>query len=286
MWTSMVCFQRASQRTGSTTRLRRRSQSFTMTSCVPLMPTLCLPWCCWISPQHSMPLITSYRWRYWPNDLVFQNLALDWFQSYHTGCTQTFTTPSGSSIPVAFTCSVPQGSVISPKEFIMYTENIKKTIDRFIINHHLWADDSQLLAHMQINAVTEHCPRLGKCVESLQDWCSSWRLQLNPDKTELIWFGSRVNLVKLRQLNVMILNLCSVDVEPVNSVRDFGVILDSELSMRVHISKILSICFFHLRRLRKLRPLIDTASAQCLVSAFILSRVDYCNAVLASLPTK
>ena len=55
--------------------------------------------------------------------------------------------------------------------------------------------------------------------------------------------------------------------------------------MRVHISKISSTCFFHIRRLWKLRPLIDTASAQRLASAFILSRDDYCNAVLAGLPT-
>ena len=83
----------------------------------------------------------------------------------------------------------------------------------------------------------------------------------------------------------MSINLCSVAVEPVDFVRDLGVILDSELSMPVYISKISSTCFFHLRRLRKLRVLIDSASAQRLVSAFILSRVDYCNAVLADLPT-
>ena len=118
-----------------------------------------------------------------------------------------------------------------------------------------------------------------------RDCSSSRRLQLNPDKTELIWFGSRANLVKLRQLDVMSLNICSVAVEPFDSVRDLGVILDSELSMRVHISKISSTCFFHLRRLNKLRSLIDTASAQRLVPAYILSRVDYCNAVLADLPT-
>ena len=113
----------------------------------------------------------------------------------------------------------------------MYTEDIKETIDRFIINHHLYADDSQLLAHMKINAVTEHRRRLETCVESVQDWCSSRRLQLNqPDqpKTNLIWFSSRANLVKLRQLDVTSLNLCSVTVEPVDSVRDLGVILDSE----------------------------------------------------------
>ena len=47
-----------------------------------------------------------------------ENLELDWFRSYHTGRTQTFTTASGSSAPVALSCSVPQGSVIGPKEFI------------------------------------------------------------------------------------------------------------------------------------------------------------------------
>ena len=143
-----------------------------------------------------------------------------------------------------------------------------------------YADDSQLLAHMKSYAVMEHRRRLKTCVESLQDWCFSRRLQLNPDKTELIWFGSRANLVKLRQLDVMSLNLCSVAVEPVDSVREFG-----ELLMRVHISKISSTCFFHLRFLRKRHSLIDTASAQRLVSAFILSMIDYCNAVLAGLPT-
>ena len=84
---------------------------------------------------------------------VVENLELDWFRSYHTGRTQTFTTPSGNSSPIALTCSVPHGSVIGPKEFIMHTENIKETIDRFIMNHHLYADDSQLLAHTKINVV-------------------------------------------------------------------------------------------------------------------------------------
>ena len=40
--------------------------------------------------------------------------------------------------------------MIDPKDFIVYTEDMKETIDRFIINHHLYVDDSQLLAHMKM----------------------------------------------------------------------------------------------------------------------------------------
>ena len=61
------------------------------------------------------------------------------------------------------------------------------------------------------------------------------------DQTDLV--RARANLVKLRQLDVTSLNLCSVDVEPVDYVRDLGVFLDRELSKRVHISKISSTSF-------------------------------------------
>ena len=66
---------------------------------------------------------------------------------------------------------------------------------------------------------------------SLRNCSSSRRLELNPDKTELIWFGSSVNLFKLKQLDIMSFIISFVVAEPVDSVRDLGVILDSELSM-------------------------------------------------------
>ena len=163
----------------------------------------------------------------------------------------------------------------------MYAENIKETIDRFIINLYLYADDSQLLANMKIITVIEHRRRLETCVESLWDWCCSRLLQLTRTRPKLS--GSVPEPVKLTQLDVMSLNLCSAAVEPADYAHDLGVILDSELSMRAHISKIYLL--FHLRHLQKLHPLIDKESSQCLTSAFILSKVNYCNAILEGLPT-
>ena len=119
---------------------------------------------------------------------------------------------------------------------------------------------------------------------NIRDQCSSRRLQLNPDRTELIWFGSRVNLLKLKQLDNMSLNLCFGVVETIDSIHDLCLILGIKLLMREHTSKISSICFFHLHHLQKIRPLIDSNSTQRLVSAFILSRVNYCNAVVSGVP--
>ena len=100
---------------------------------------------------------------------------------------------------------------------------------------------------------------------------------------ELIWFGSKSKLANLKQLNIN-LNICSVVVEPTDSVRDLGVILDSKPSMYQHIDKLSSTSFFHRRRLRHFRRMLNPSSRQRLVSGFILSRIDFRNAVLAGPP--
>ena len=113
--------------------------------------------------------------------------------------------------------------------------------------------------------------------------CSSRRLQLNAAKTELIWFGSRQMLEKLTDTDLT-LDTGTTVIRPLKSVRDLGVHLDSELTMKTHISKVVSCCYHQLRRIRQVRRLVGQDVAQQLVSAFILSRLDYCNSLLSRLP--
>jgi len=93
---------------------------------------------------------------------------------------------------------------------------------------------------------------------------------LNAAKTEVIWFGSK--RLSVRDKAVVIANKTLL---PVDSVRNLGVYLDSELSMRAHITKTTQACFFKLRRLRKIRCLLgrdDTASLVHTVAARLLQR--------------
>ena len=111
----------------------------------------------------------------------------------------------------------------------------------------------------------------------------SSRLQLNPSKTEVIWFGTKANLKKMENTNLT-LHVGNDVINSVSSFRDLGVLLDNELSMKPHISKTASVCYFHLRRLKTVRRILGMRTTASLVTAFVISRLDYCNSVLAGLP--
>ena len=67
-------------------------------------------------------------------------------------------------------------------------------------------------------------------------------------------------------------------------VRHLGVLIDAELTLQQHVSKLTSSCFFQLRRLREVRKYVNQQVLKQLVHAFIISRLDYCNCILAGLP--
>ena len=121
--------------------------------------------------------------------------------------------------------------------------------------------------------------RLERCITDVSAWCASKRLQLNGDK--LLWFGSATHLCQISPTRSITVN--NSVIQPASVVRDLGVWIDSELSMRDHVSRVAQTCFFHLRRLRSVRRQLGRDVSAKLVSALVLLRLDYCNVVLAGL---
>jgi len=109
-----------------------------------------------------------------------------------------------------------------------------------------------------------------KCIADVSDWCGSRRLQLNESKTEIIWLGSKVTLDICRSLPV--LKVC--ETSGPNST--CGLTLQSQHRR--------TCTFYQIRRLQQIRCLLGRDVTANLVAAFILSYLDYCNALLAALP--
>jgi hypothetical protein len=90
--------------------------------------------------------------------------------------------------------------------------------------------------------------------------------------------------VQLQYLRAANTSINAAVIKPVDFVRNLDVYMESRLNIRVHISKIVSVCFFYLRRLRHLHHTVDRDVRKRLVSALILFRIEYCNFSFAGLP--
>ena len=197
--------------------------------------------------------------------------------------TQTFQVDSQLSATFVFHCSVPNGSVLGALKFVTYTEDLPVVIQRIAIDYHLYAGITQLFDEPPITSIAASISNIQHCVVAVHAWCSAKRLQLNPLKFEIIWFGTQATL-KRRENTNLCLHVGTDTVAPSNVLRNLGVLLDSELTMRQHISETVGAYFYHLRRLKKVRRILGSSVTCRLVAAFVTSRLDYCNALLAGLP--
>jgi len=129
----------------------------------------------------------------------------------------------------------------------------------------MFADDTQMYDHCLISNIPVLVNNLTTCINDL----FLNRLQLNPMKTEFIWFGNRTTLPKILAAYRSLPAGSSV-VQSCEAVRDLGVWFDSELSMKIHISRVVSICYYHLRRLRQLQHCLSQSTLIMLVTSLIV----------------
>ena len=109
------------------------------------------------------------------------------------------------------------------------------------------------------------------------------KLYMKDDKTELMAIGTRSKLSQVIP-NLAPMSIWGCDIPFSQSVRNLGFYLDETLSMDAHIKYLCRILFCQLRRIGKIRTFLSTDAANKHSVSLILSRLDYCNSLLAGLP--
>ena len=209
--------------------------------------------------------------------------VLNWIKSYLTLRSFTVSLNGSESSVFQLLYGVPQGSVLGPLLFTLYTTPLSSIISDSSINHHLYADDTQLYISFSSLDFTANILKLQDTISKVSTWMSSNMLSLNQSKTEFLLIGLPKQLSKIS--NPIIQMPSGVSLSAVSSARNLGVIFDSTLSMSDHISAISKSCFSHIRDLRRIRNTLDLTTAKTIATSLVHSRLDYCNSLFLNLPS-
>ena len=175
---------------------------------------------------------------------------------------------------------VPQGSVLGPILFVLYTADIIELAQVFDLKIHMFADDIQVYGSCPSNDVNILSSRMSSCISSLHTWLKANKLHLNARKSNVMWIGSKQRLASISAEGIQI---GDQTIHPVSCIQCLGVAIDSTLSFSTHVSKTLSSCFCTLRQLRSIRRSITRPLAVSLVSSLVFPRLDYCIPCLSGL---
>ena len=202
--------------------------------------------------------------------------ALDWIKSYFSDRSTQVTWAGNVSTPRPLVTGVPQGSVLGPLLFSMYTRSLGPVISAHGMSYHCYADDTQLFLSF-FPSDTQISTRISACLRDIQSWMDNHHLKLNPGKMELIFFPALTS-----PFSDFSISLGEATVTSSPSARNIGVVMDNRRSLCESITAVTRTFFLY--NIRRICPFLTTYSTQLLVQAIVLSRLDYCNSLLAGLP--
>ena len=207
--------------------------------------------------------------------------ALKLLSSYLLGRTQSVCIDSHITPSSPMPTGVPQGSVLGPLLFTLYTSPISHIFTDCPISFHLYADDTQLYISFSAADSQSSLATLTSKLDLVHTWLTTNRLTVNPSKTEYLIIGTPQQCSKLISSTI---SFSGTTISSSDSVRNLGVTFDSNLSLQKHISSICQTSYYHIKQLRQVRSVLDNNSAILLANSLVSSRLDYCNSLYFGLP--
>ena len=210
------------------------------------------------------------------------NSALSVFSSYLSNRSQTVLIDQSQSHKLPLLLGVPQGSVLGPLLFTLYTTPLSHLLSSMSMNFHFYADDTQIYISFSNTDTDQALRKLTGALDSIFSWFCANRLAVNPSKTEYLLIGTSKQRSMILNSSIHFQNNALI---PSKSARNLGVIFDSELNFKDHISSVCRSSFFQIRQLRQIRSSLDMNSAIILANALVHSKIDYCNSLFYGVPS-
>ena len=206
--------------------------------------------------------------------------ALNWFQSYLSNRKCRVVLKGVSSNYKNLDCGVPQGSVLGPILFTVYTLPLGDIIRKHGVPFHLYADDSQKYAIFEMHDYADTVANMEHLVSDIRTWYAVNMLKCNDPKTDMMVLTS----IRAPTFDLIPLKVGDHQIPPALKLRNLGVIMDKHLTMSPHIQNTVRNAFFKIREISYYRRFLTSSATKSLIHAYVTSRLDYCNGLLYGLP--
>lgn len=211
----------------------------------------------------------------------FDSSVINWFHSYLSERSQYVQIQKDNgevlrSVEREVRRGVPQGSILGPLLFILYSADIINRIRH--CKFHIYADDIQMYLSFKPEDIRSAELNLNADLERVQAWSVSNSLLLNAKKTKYMILGTKQQTLKIA-LSAPLLIINSEKVDRVSEARNLGLLLDEQLRFERHMAETASNCFYRLKILYKIRNYISTDLRIILVDSLVLSKFNYVDSV-------
>ena len=199
-----------------------------------------------------------------------QDQELKWIRSYLDARTQQVLVNGCLSDPGHLTTGVPQGSILGPLFFVIYTNDMPSVVRYCNVN--MYADDTE------VHYDDKELPNVEKYLQddicNIGLWMTSNKLKINLKKSAIMLIGSRQRISN----KTITITISNTQIEQVTHFKYLGVMIDKYLTWEEHTNYVLRRVRSKLNTLGRLKPLPHKVLA-LLYQTYILPIIDYCDIV-------
>ena len=177
------------------------------------------------------------------------------------------------------TKGVPQGSILGPILFTVYLLPLYGLLKSMNIPYHIYADDVAIFIKFNLSSILDSLWTADTVFCQIYDLLSTLRLKVNSNKTQCMVVS---NEHKANFPKTLTLNHSKIDVG--DHLKILGVTLDSKVSLRQYVNSVCSSCYHQLRKIQSVRKFLTPTLTKLLILTFVISRLDYGNAIFVDLP--
>lgn len=206
--------------------------------------------------------------------------VLSWFESYLKDREFKVVIGRETSEYAVMKTGVPQGSILGPILFIIYTAELQYLLESMGTKFHLYADDTQIF--FEISNVDDAQNKMTEVYNAVEGWMKGRNLKLNAGKTEFMFIGSESHVIG--STIVPGITVGGTFSEFKSTIKSLGVTIDKGLSLKPQIKNVKRKAIGNLINISRISKFLDEGSRLKLIHGLVFSHIDFCNSLYYGLP--